>query len=164
MKGSLTCHAGLPPPFPCLSQGRPVSPPARQSSPKWQLLQPFLSRSLPTLKTAPLRTPSRTAARFSQTAYQRSWLVHLKVWMTTYLFRGRLICLAFHWIIFIQRVFHFCVADKLDADYIKRYLGDLTPLQESCLIRLRKWLQETHKGKVMFSRFCNNGIKSNKNF
>ncbi|MBN3282634.1 S14L1 protein, partial [Polyodon spathula] len=38
--------------------------------------------------------------------------------------------------------------DKLDADYIKRYLGDLTPLQESCLIRLRQWLQETHKGKV----------------
>ncbi|TKS69276.1 SEC14-like protein 1 [Collichthys lucidus] len=38
--------------------------------------------------------------------------------------------------------------DKLDADYIKRYLGDLTPLQESCLIRLRKWLQETHKGKI----------------
>lgn len=43
----------------------------------------------------------------------------------------------------------FNVADKLDADYIKRYLGDLTPLQESCLIRLRKWLQETHKGKVV---------------
>ncbi|XP_056265107.1 SEC14-like protein 1 isoform X2 [Pseudoliparis swirei] len=38
--------------------------------------------------------------------------------------------------------------DKLDADYITRYLGDLTPLQESCLIRLRKWLQETHKGKI----------------
>ncbi|XP_016422338.1 SEC14-like protein 1 [Sinocyclocheilus rhinocerous] len=38
--------------------------------------------------------------------------------------------------------------DKLDADYIKRYLGDLTPLQESCLIRLRSWLQETHKGKI----------------
>uniref|UniRef100_A0A8C6P450 SEC14 like lipid binding 1 n=1 Tax=Nothobranchius furzeri TaxID=105023 RepID=A0A8C6P450_NOTFU len=38
--------------------------------------------------------------------------------------------------------------DKLDADYIKRYLGDLTPMQESCLIRLRKWLQETHKGKI----------------
>ncbi|XP_043944972.1 SEC14-like protein 1 [Protopterus annectens] len=37
--------------------------------------------------------------------------------------------------------------DKLDADYIKRYLGDLTPLQESCLIRLRQWLQESHKGK-----------------
>ncbi|XP_049600933.1 SEC14-like protein 1 [Syngnathus scovelli] len=37
--------------------------------------------------------------------------------------------------------------DKLDADYIRRYLGDLTPLQESCLIRLRHWLQETNKGK-----------------
>uniref|UniRef100_A0A8C8GRN2 SEC14 like lipid binding 1 n=1 Tax=Oncorhynchus tshawytscha TaxID=74940 RepID=A0A8C8GRN2_ONCTS len=39
-------------------------------------------------------------------------------------------------------------ANKLDADYIKRYLGDLTPLQESCLIRLRQWLQESHKGKI----------------
>uniref|UniRef100_A0A8C4P0Y3 SEC14-like protein 1 n=1 Tax=Dicentrarchus labrax TaxID=13489 RepID=A0A8C4P0Y3_DICLA len=37
---------------------------------------------------------------------------------------------------------------KLDADYIRRYLGDLTPLQESCLIRLRQWLQENHKGKI----------------
>lgn len=42
----------------------------------------------------------------------------------------------------------FWPVDKLDADYIRRYLGDLTPLQESCLIRLRQWLQETHKGKV----------------
>nr|XP_061805133.1 SEC14-like protein 1 isoform X2 [Nerophis lumbriciformis] len=42
----------------------------------------------------------------------------------------------------------FWPADKLDADYIRRYLGDLTPLQESCLIRLRHWLQETHKGKI----------------
>lgn len=42
----------------------------------------------------------------------------------------------------------FWPADKLDADYIRRYLGDLTPLQESCLIRLRQWLQETNKGKV----------------
>uniref|UniRef100_A0A8C0BTG3 CRAL/TRIO N-terminal domain-containing protein n=1 Tax=Buteo japonicus TaxID=224669 RepID=A0A8C0BTG3_9AVES len=33
---------------------------------------------------------------------------------------------------------------------IKRYLGDLTPMQESCLIRLRQWLQETHKGKVSY--------------
>ncbi|XP_015273003.1 PREDICTED: SEC14-like protein 5, partial [Gekko japonicus] len=39
-------------------------------------------------------------------------------------------------------------ADKLDADYIERYLGQLTPMQESCLIRLRQWLQETHKGKI----------------
>ncbi|XP_077086882.1 SEC14-like protein 1 [Siphateles boraxobius] len=38
--------------------------------------------------------------------------------------------------------------DKLDADYISRYLGQLTPFQESCLIRLRQWLQETHKGKI----------------
>ncbi|KAL2078766.1 hypothetical protein ACEWY4_026451 [Coilia grayii] len=38
--------------------------------------------------------------------------------------------------------------DKLDADYIKRYLGELTPLQESCLIRLRQLLQDTHKGKM----------------
>ncbi|CAN0316300.1 unnamed protein product [Lampetra fluviatilis] len=39
-------------------------------------------------------------------------------------------------------------SDKLDADYIERYLGELTPLQESCLIRLRLWLQESHKGKI----------------
>uniref|UniRef100_A0A4X2L5E3 SEC14 like lipid binding 5 n=1 Tax=Vombatus ursinus TaxID=29139 RepID=A0A4X2L5E3_VOMUR len=36
----------------------------------------------------------------------------------------------------------------LDTDYIERYLGHLTPMQESCLIRLRQWLQETHKGKI----------------
>lgn len=45
----------------------------------------------------------------------------------------------------------FFPVDKLDADYIRRYLGDLTPLQESCLIRLRQWLQETHKGKVAYT-------------
>ncbi|XP_037669945.1 SEC14-like protein 5 isoform X2 [Choloepus didactylus] len=38
--------------------------------------------------------------------------------------------------------------DKLDADYIERCLGHLTPLQESCLIQLRHWLQETHEGKI----------------
>ncbi|KAL7850720.1 hypothetical protein SRHO_G00200690 [Serrasalmus rhombeus] len=38
--------------------------------------------------------------------------------------------------------------DKLDADYIRHCLGELSPLQESCLIRLRQWLQETHKGKL----------------
>ncbi|XP_063063112.1 SEC14-like protein 5 [Engraulis encrasicolus] len=38
--------------------------------------------------------------------------------------------------------------DKLDADYIERYLGELSPMQESCLIQLRTWLQETHKGKI----------------
>ncbi|KAM9125649.1 SEC14-like protein 5 isoform 2-T2 [Pangshura tecta] len=39
-------------------------------------------------------------------------------------------------------------ADKLDTEYIERYLGQLTPMQESCLIRLRQWLQEMHKGKI----------------
>ncbi|KAM4820318.1 SEC14-like protein 5 [Thomomys bottae] len=38
--------------------------------------------------------------------------------------------------------------DKLDADYIERCLGYLTPMQESCLVQLRHWLQETHKGKI----------------
>ncbi|XP_035876850.1 SEC14-like protein 5 isoform X2 [Phyllostomus discolor] len=38
--------------------------------------------------------------------------------------------------------------DKLDVDYIERCLGHLTPMQESCLIQLRHWLQETHKGKI----------------
>ncbi|XP_010642438.1 SEC14-like protein 5 [Fukomys damarensis] len=38
--------------------------------------------------------------------------------------------------------------DKLDADYIERCLGRLTPMQESCLIQLRHWLQETHTGKI----------------
>ncbi|MEJ1287416.1 SEC14-like lipid binding 5 [Cricetulus griseus] len=38
--------------------------------------------------------------------------------------------------------------DKLDADYIERCLGHLTPMQESCLVQLRLWLQETHKGKI----------------
>ncbi|XP_063606721.1 SEC14-like protein 1 isoform X4 [Penaeus indicus] len=38
--------------------------------------------------------------------------------------------------------------NKLDADYIKRCLGDLTPLQESRLIQLKKWVGELQKGKV----------------
>lgn len=37
---------------------------------------------------------------------------------------------------------------KLDYDYIKRCLGDLTPLQESRLIQLKKWVSELHHGKV----------------
>ena len=37
---------------------------------------------------------------------------------------------------------------RLEAEYIERHLGDLSPLQESRLIQLRKWLTETHKGKV----------------
>lgn len=38
--------------------------------------------------------------------------------------------------------------DKLDTDYIERFLGNLKPYQESQLVQLRKWLQATHKGKV----------------
>uniref|UniRef100_A0A4W3HUC5 SEC14 like lipid binding 5 n=1 Tax=Callorhinchus milii TaxID=7868 RepID=A0A4W3HUC5_CALMI len=45
-------------------------------------------------------------------------------------------------------LFVYFSADKLDADYIERYLGHLCPMQESCLIQLRQWLQETHKGKI----------------
>ncbi|KAM6972434.1 SEC14-like protein 5 [Aplochiton taeniatus] len=41
-----------------------------------------------------------------------------------------------------------CLGDKLDAEYIERFLGRLTPMQESCLVQLRNWLQETHKVKI----------------
>lgn len=37
---------------------------------------------------------------------------------------------------------------KLEAEYIQRCLGHLTPVQESQLVQLRQWLQETHKGKI----------------
>ena len=37
---------------------------------------------------------------------------------------------------------------KLEAEYIERYLGKLTPYQESKLVQLRDVLQATHKGKV----------------
>ncbi|XP_067673687.1 SEC14-like protein 5 isoform X1 [Haliotis asinina] len=37
---------------------------------------------------------------------------------------------------------------KLDDDYIQRFLGSLTPVEESQLITLRQWLQKTHKGKI----------------
>ncbi|XP_032517841.1 protein real-time [Danaus plexippus] len=37
---------------------------------------------------------------------------------------------------------------SLDSDYIKRYLGELTPTQESRLLQLRKWIAELQKGKV----------------
>ncbi|KAJ8722336.1 hypothetical protein PYW08_004738 [Mythimna loreyi] len=36
----------------------------------------------------------------------------------------------------------------LDSDYIKRYLGELTPTQESRLLQLRKWINDLQKGKV----------------
>ncbi|KAK7111754.1 SEC14-like protein 1 isoform X2 [Littorina saxatilis] len=37
---------------------------------------------------------------------------------------------------------------KLDDDYIARFLGHLTPVEESCLVQLRQWLSHTHKGKI----------------
>lgn len=36
----------------------------------------------------------------------------------------------------------------LDSEYIKRYLGELTTMQESRLLQLRKWIAELQKGKV----------------
>ncbi|ESP04007.1 hypothetical protein LOTGIDRAFT_212187 [Lottia gigantea] len=37
---------------------------------------------------------------------------------------------------------------KLDDDYIKRFLGHLTMVEESSLVQLRQSLRETHKGKI----------------
>ncbi|XP_023712483.2 protein real-time [Cryptotermes secundus] len=37
---------------------------------------------------------------------------------------------------------------QLDTDYIQRYLGELTLLQESRLVQLRKWVADLQKGKV----------------
>lgn len=37
---------------------------------------------------------------------------------------------------------------QLDTDYIQRYLGELTPMQESRLIQLRKWVAHLQKGKI----------------
>ena len=61
-----------------------------------------------------------------------------------------------HFIFFL--ISTFAEVSKVDEDYIERFLGDLNPLQESRLIQLREWLNETHKGKVsgavIFSQFC----------
>ncbi|XP_066998063.2 SEC14-like protein 1 [Anabrus simplex] len=37
---------------------------------------------------------------------------------------------------------------QLETDYIHRYLGDLTLIQESRLVQLRKWVADLQKGKV----------------
>jgi len=37
---------------------------------------------------------------------------------------------------------------QLDTDYIQRYLGELSLLQESRLVQLRKWVADLQKGKV----------------
>ena len=37
---------------------------------------------------------------------------------------------------------------NIDDEYIRRYVGHLDPFEESCLVQLRQWVAETHKGKV----------------
>ncbi|KAG8192935.1 hypothetical protein JTE90_028059 [Oedothorax gibbosus] len=37
---------------------------------------------------------------------------------------------------------------KMESEYIKRYLGEMTPFQESCLVQLKKWMADAHQGKV----------------
>jgi hypothetical protein len=37
---------------------------------------------------------------------------------------------------------------KLEAEYIQRCLGELTPLQESRLVQMKAWVAELLKGKV----------------
>ena len=44
--------------------------------------------------------------------------------------------------------FHSILVGNIDDEYIRRYIGQLDPFEESCLVQLRKWVAETHKGKV----------------
>ncbi|CAF3476664.1 unnamed protein product [Rotaria socialis] len=37
---------------------------------------------------------------------------------------------------------------NIDDEYIRRYIGQLDPFEESCLVQLRQWIAETHKGKL----------------
>ena len=37
---------------------------------------------------------------------------------------------------------------QLETDYIQRYLGELSPIQESNLVQLKKWVADLQKGKV----------------
>jgi len=38
----------------------------------------------------------------------------------------------------------------LEDEYIKRYIGELTPLQESKLVQFKKQLSQLQKSKVIF--------------
>ncbi len=50
---------------------------------------------------------------------------------------------------FVDLIFFFHLAvGNIDDEYIRRYIGQLDPFEESCLVQLRKWVAETHKGKV----------------
>ena len=55
-------------------------------------------------------------------------------------------------VLFSNLLQRFCTVadliDKLDEEYIEHNLGILQPLEESKLIQLRKWLSDTHNGKV----------------
>lgn len=39
---------------------------------------------------------------------------------------------------------------QLETDYIQRYLGELSPIQESSLVQLKKWVADLQKGKVSY--------------
>lgn len=41
---------------------------------------------------------------------------------------------------------------QLDTEYIQRYLGELTVMQESRLVQLRKWVADLQKGKVRLKK------------
>jgi len=43
---------------------------------------------------------------------------------------------------------------KLDSDYIHRYLGELSIMEESQLMQLRKWVGDLQKGKVSVDKKC----------
>ena len=48
-----------------------------------------------------------------------------------------------------KRYVRFLVADsKLETEYIRRFLGTLSPLEESRLCELKYGLQAAHKGKL----------------
>lgn len=48
---------------------------------------------------------------------------------------------------------------RLNADYIKNYLGELTPLQESRLLQMRKKLEDQNLDKVIRVSRCTNHIQ-----
>ena len=41
---------------------------------------------------------------------------------------------------------------NIDDEYIRRYVGQLDPFEESCLVQLRQLVAESYKGKVNHQR------------
>ncbi|UYV64012.1 SEC14L1, partial [Cordylochernes scorpioides] len=68
------------------------------------------------------------------------------------LFQVVLFCVCVHLRSCIYGDGHPDVNFKLESEYIERCLGNLTPLQESCLVQLKKWMAEAHQGKVTHSQ------------